>query len=168
MEFEDMQGLDYQSGELFDIQVRLMELENMQGLDYQNGEAGLDALGYKPKNMEEVLPKPEFEVDLFVFWLLMLSFVLLGQGCVFLSIMIKECKGMPVDKVIDSPASPAENTGDRLGATKLVNLVRSEVVQFYSVHNENVDLVLEEMDLCNFRWRQCWQCLLVVTVSLSL
>ena len=35
--------------ELFDIQVRLMELENMQGLDYQNGEAGLDALGYKPK-----------------------------------------------------------------------------------------------------------------------
>ena len=74
----------------------------------------------------------------------MLSFVLLGQGCVFLSIMIKECKGMPVDKVIDSPASPAENTGDRLGATKPVNLVRSEVVQFYSVHNENVDLVLEE------------------------
>ena len=74
----------------------------------------------------------------------MLSFVLLGQGCVFLSIMIKECKGMPFDKVIDSPASPAENTGDRLGATKPVNLVRSEVVQFYSVHNENVDLVLEE------------------------
>ena len=34
MEFEDMQGLDYQSGELFDIQVRLMELEDMQGLDY--------------------------------------------------------------------------------------------------------------------------------------
>ena len=130
--------------ELFDIQVRLMELENMQGLDYQNGEAGLDALGYKPKNMEEVLPKPEFEVDLFVFWLLMLSLVVLGQGCVLLSIMIKECKGRPVDKVIDSPASPAENTGDRLGATKPGTLVRSEVVQLYSVHNENVDLVLEE------------------------
>ena len=94
--------------------------------------------------MEEVLPKPEFEVDLFVFWLLMLSLVLLGQGCVLLSIMIKECKGMPVDKVIDSPASPAENTGDRLGATKPGTLVRSEVVQLYSVHNENVDLVLEE------------------------
>ena len=30
-----MQGLDYQNGELCDIQVRLMELENMQGLDYQ-------------------------------------------------------------------------------------------------------------------------------------
>ena len=72
MEIEGMQGLDYQNGEPFDIQVRLMELENMRGLDYQNGEAGLDALGYKPKNMEEVLPKPEFEVDLFVFWLLML------------------------------------------------------------------------------------------------
>ena len=94
--------------------------------------------------MEEVLPKPEFDVDLFVFWLLMLSLVLLGQGCVLLSIMIKECKGMPVDKVIDSPASPAENTGDRLGATKPITLVRSEVVQFHSVHNENVDFVLEE------------------------
>ena len=58
--------------ELFDIQVRLMELEGMQGLDYQNGEAGLDGPGYKPKNMEEVLVKPEFDPDLFVYWLLML------------------------------------------------------------------------------------------------
>ena len=69
---------------------------------------------------------------------------MLCQGCVLLSVMIKECKGRPVDKVIDSPASPAENTGDRLGATKPGILVRSEVVQLYSVHNENVDLVLEE------------------------
>ena len=58
--------------ELFDIQVRLMELEGMQGLDYQNGEAVLDGPGYKMKNMEEVLPKPEFDPDLFVYWLLML------------------------------------------------------------------------------------------------
>ena len=87
----------------------------MQGLDYQPDLMHLDI---SRKNMEEVLLKPEFEVDLFVFWLLMLSLVLLGQGCVLLSIMIKECKGRPVDKVIDSPASPAENTGDRLGATK--------------------------------------------------
>ena len=58
--------------ELFDIQVRLMELENIQ-LDYKDGEAGLDALGYKPKTMlEEVPTKPEFEFDLFVYWLLML------------------------------------------------------------------------------------------------
>ena len=58
--------------ELFDIQVRLMEIEGMQGLDYQNGEAVLDGPGYKMKNMEEVLPKREFDPDLFVYWLLML------------------------------------------------------------------------------------------------
>ena len=58
--------------ELFDIQVRLMEIEGMQGLDYQNGEAVLDGPEYKMKNMEEVLPKPEFDPDLFVYWLLML------------------------------------------------------------------------------------------------
>ena len=49
-----------------------LTIENIQ-LDYKDGEAGLDALGYKPKNMlEEVPTKPEFEVDLFVYWLLML------------------------------------------------------------------------------------------------
>ena len=69
---------------------------------------------------------------------------MLCQGCVLLSVMIKECKGKTDAKVIDSPASPAENTGDCLGATKPGTLVRSEVVQLYSVHNENVDLVLEE------------------------
>ena len=69
---------------------------------------------------------------------------MLCQGCVLLSVMIKECKGKTDAKVIDSQASPAENTGDRLGATKPGTLVRSEVVQLYSVHNENVDLVLEE------------------------
>ena len=58
--------------ELFDIEVRLMELENIQ-LDYKDAEAGLDALGYRPKNMlEEVPTKPEFAFDLFVYWLLML------------------------------------------------------------------------------------------------
>ena len=58
--------------ELFDIEVRLMELENIQ-LDYKDAEDGLDALGYGPKNMlEEVPTKPEFDPDLFVYWLLML------------------------------------------------------------------------------------------------
>ena len=70
---------------------------------------------------------------------------MLCQGCVLLSVMIKECKGKTDDKVIDSQASPAGNTGDCLGATKPGTLVRSEVVQLYSVHNENVDLVLEEI-----------------------
>ena len=69
---------------------------------------------------------------------------MLCQGCVLLSVMIKECKGKTDAKVIDSQASPAGNTGDCLGATKPGTLVRTEVVQLYSVHNENVDLVLEE------------------------
>ena len=58
--------------ELFDLQVRLMETEGMQGLDYQNGEFVLDGPGYKRENMEEVLPKRDFDPDLFVFWLLTL------------------------------------------------------------------------------------------------
>ena len=63
--------------ELFDIEVRLMELENIQ-LDYKDAEDGQfvyegDALGYGPKNMLEEIPtKPEFDPDLFVYWLLML------------------------------------------------------------------------------------------------
>ena len=54
-----------------------MELENIQ-LDYKDAEDGQfvykgDALGYGPKNMlEEVPTKPEFDPDLFVYWLLML------------------------------------------------------------------------------------------------
>ena len=47
--------------ELFDLQVRLMEIEGMQGLDYQNGESVLDGPGYKKENMEEVLPKRDFD-----------------------------------------------------------------------------------------------------------
>ena len=63
--------------ELFDIEIRLMELENGQ-FDYKDAEDGQfdykgDALGYGPKNMLEEIPtKPEFDPDLFVFWLLML------------------------------------------------------------------------------------------------
>ena len=72
------------------------------------------------------------------------SLVVLGQGCVLLSIMIKECKGRPDDKFIDFQASPAENTGDRLGADRPGTLVRSEAVELYSIQNENVDLGLEE------------------------
>ena len=66
------------------------------------------------------------------------------NGCVLLSVMIKECKGKTDAKVFDSQASQAGNSGDCLGPTKPGTLVRSEVVQLYSVHNENVDLVLEE------------------------
>ena len=61
-----------------------------------------------------------------------------------LSVMIKECKGKTDAKVIDSQASPAENTGDHLGSNRPGILVRSEVVELYSIHNENVDLGLEE------------------------
>ena len=85
---------------------------------------------------------------------------MLCQGCVLLSVMIKECKGKTGAKVFDSQASQAckgktdakvfdsqasqaGNSGDYLGPTKPCTLVRSEVVQLYSVHNENVD-VLEE------------------------
>ena len=63
--------------ELFDIEIRLMELENGQ-FDYKDAEDGQfdykgDALGYGPKNiLEEIPTKPEFDPDLFVFWLLML------------------------------------------------------------------------------------------------
>ena len=63
--------------ELFDIEIRLMELENVQ-FDYKDAEDGQfdykgDALGYGPKNiLEEIPTKPEFDADLFVFWLLML------------------------------------------------------------------------------------------------
>ena len=70
---------------------------------------------------------------------------MLLQGCVLLSILLtKKCKGMPDDKFIDFQTSPAENTGDRLGANRPGTLVRSEVVELYSIHNENVDLGLEE------------------------
>ena len=102
---------------------------------------------------------------------------MLCQGCVLLSVMIKECKGKTDAKVFDcqasqackgktdakvfdcqasqackgktdpnvfdSQASQAGNSGDYLGPSKPCTLVRSEVVQLYSVHNENVD-VLEE------------------------
>ena len=63
--------------ELFDIEIRLMELENGQ-FDYKDDEDGQfdykgDALGSGPKNiLEEIPTKPEFDPDLFVFWLLML------------------------------------------------------------------------------------------------
>ena len=70
--------------------------------------------------------------------------MVLGQGCVLLSIMIKKCKGMPDDKFIDFQASPAENTGDRLGADRPGTLVRSEAVELYSIQNENIDFGLKE------------------------
>ena len=53
--------------ELFDIEIRLMELENGQ-FDYKD-----DVFRFGPKNiLEEIPTKPEFDADLFVFWLLML------------------------------------------------------------------------------------------------
>ena len=63
--------------ELFDIEIRLMELENGQ-FGYKDDENGQfdykdDVFGFGPKNiLEEIPTKPEFDADLFVFWLLML------------------------------------------------------------------------------------------------
>ena len=51
---------------------------------------------------------------------------------------------MPDDKFIDFQTSPAENTGDRLGADGPGTLVRSEAVELYSIQNENIDLGLKE------------------------
>ena len=80
------------------------------------------------------------------------SLVVLGQGCVLLSIMIKECKGRPDDKFIDFQASPAENTGDRLGADRPGTLVRSEAVEFTASRMKTSTLVWRKMDRFNPDW----------------
>ena len=52
------------------------------------------------------------------------------------------CKGKTDAKIYDCQASQAGNSGDYVGPSKHC-IVRSEVVQLYSVYNENAD-VLEE------------------------
>ena len=80
------------------------------------------------------------------------------NSCVLLFVMIKECKGKTVTvpdcqashackgktdaKIYDCQTSQTGNSGDYVGPSKPC-IVRSEVVQLYSVYNENAD-VLEE------------------------
>ena len=68
--------------------------------------------------------------------------MVLCQGCVMMYVMIKECKGKTDAKIYDCQASQTRNFGDYVGPSKPC-IVRSEVVQLYSVYNENAD-VLEE------------------------
>ena len=74
------------------------------------------------------------------------SLVVLGQGCVLLSILLaKKCKGVPESKPCDCQITPTVNAGSRLEADRPVNLVRTEAVDLYStLENENCCVDLKE------------------------
>ena len=74
------------------------------------------------------------------------SLVVLGQGCVLLSILLaKKCKGVPDSKPCDCQTTPTANAVSCLEADRPVNLVQTEAVDLYqTLENENCYVDLKE------------------------